>query len=144
MDVADMPTLNATLSGCSVLLLLGGYIAVRRRRLRLHRGLMICALTTSSLFLVSYLTFHALVGGSIHYPRHDWTRIVYFVILFPHMILATLMVPFILWGVWNAAHRRFDRHARVMRWVWPVWMYVSVTGVLVYGMLYRFAGATIP
>ena len=96
---------------------------------------MLAALATSALFLASYLVYHARVG-SVPYPRHDWTRPVYFGILIPHVILAGVMVPFILLAVLHAWRRRFDRHVRITRWVWPVWLFVSVSGVAIYLMLY--------
>ena len=98
---------------------------------------MLAALGFSTLFLISYLYYHYQVG-SVPYGRQDWTRPVYFAILIPHIVLATVMVPFILGTVWLALGRRdFRQHARLARWVWPVWIYVSVSGVAVYVMLYR-------
>ena len=94
------------------------------------------ALLVSAAFLTSYLIYHANVG-STPYPHHDWTRPVYFTILIPHVVLAALMTPFILAAVWYALRGRFDRHVRITRWLWPVWMFVSVSGVVIYWMLYR-------
>ncbi|HOD65990.1 MAG TPA: DUF420 domain-containing protein [candidate division Zixibacteria bacterium] len=135
MSAADLPSLNAVLNGTSTLLLLAGYAAVKRGRADIHRRFMLAALATSALFLASYLVYHARVG-SVPYPRHDWTRPVYFGILIPHVILAGVMVPFILLAVRHAWRRRFDRHVRITRWVWPVWLFVSVSGVAIYLMLY--------
>ena len=97
---------------------------------------MLSALATSILFLTSYLIYHFNVG-SVPYPHHDWTRPVYFSILIPHTILATVMTPFIIIAVWRALHEDYEKHKKIVRWVWPVWMFVSVTGVIVYLMLYR-------
>jgi uncharacterized membrane protein YozB (DUF420 family) len=101
---------------------------------------MIAVVVTSALFLGSYLVYHANVG-SVPYPLHDWTRVLYFTILVPHILLAALMVPFIIAALYPAARGRFDRHARLTRWVWPVWMFVSVSGVTIYWLLYHHAGA---
>ena len=100
---------------------------------------MIAAVVTSALFLGSYLVYHANVG-SVPYPLHDWTRVLCFTILVPHILLAALMVPFIIAALYPAARGRFDRHARLTRWVWPVWMFVSVSGVTIYWLLYHHAG----
>ena len=97
---------------------------------------MTAALASSTLFLISYLIYHY-SAGSVPYPHHDWTRPLYFAILIPHVILATFMVPFILMAVRHAWQGRFDRHKRLTRWVWPVWMFVSVSGVAIYLMLYQ-------
>lgn len=97
---------------------------------------MIAALSVSALFLISYVIYHAEVG-SIPYPYHDWTRPVYFVILIPHVILAAVMVPFVLTTVWLAWREKFSTHRRLARIVWPVWFFVSISGVVIYMMLYR-------
>ncbi|MDF1544289.1 MAG: DUF420 domain-containing protein [bacterium] len=136
MSVSDLPALNAILNGTCTVLLTIGYIQIRKGNQEGHRKIMLSALFTSAAFLISYLIYHY-YAGSVPYPHHDWTRPIYFAILIPHVILAALMVPFILLGVWHAFKSRFDRHKRVMRWTWPVWMFVSVTGVLVYLMLYQ-------
>lgn len=135
MTVTDLPSLNAALNSIAALLLLGGYWAIRRGKQALHKKIMLGALATSAAFLVSYLIYHAEVG-SVPYPRHDWTRPVYFAILIPHVILAGLMVPFIFLAVWHAFRGNFRKHTRLTRWVWPVWLFVSVTGVVIYVMLY--------
>ncbi|MBD3166840.1 DUF420 domain-containing protein [bacterium] len=129
-------TLNASLNLVATLFLAFGYRAVRKGRYELHKRLMIAALATSAVFLVSYLIYHYSVG-SVQYPYMDWTRSLYLAILIPHVILAALMVPFILIGVWFAFRQRFDRHKFIMRFTWPVWMFVSISGVLVYLLLYR-------
>jgi uncharacterized membrane protein YozB (DUF420 family) len=132
---SDLPTLNAFLNGVSTLLLVFGYIQIRKLNREGHKRFMIAALVSSALFLTSYLIYHAQVG-STPYPHHDWTRPLYFAILIPHVILAAVMVPFILIAVWHAFRGRFDKHRRITRWVWPVWMFVSISGIVVYLMLH--------
>ncbi len=135
MALSDLPTLNATLNLISAILLLFGYINIRRGERERHKRFMIAALITSTLFLTSYLIYHANVG-SVPYPYHDWTRPVYFTILIPHVLLAALMTPFIVVVVWRAWKGSFDKHRKLARIVWPVWMFVSVSGVVIYAMLY--------
>lgn len=130
-----LPSLTVTLNATSVVLLIIGYRAIRRRNILRHRRVMLSALTSSAAFLTIYVIHHAL-HGSTPYPFDDWTRPLYLLILIPHIILATAMVPFIIAGVSLALMGKFAPHARLMRWVFPVWTYVSVTGVLVYLMLY--------
>jgi len=137
MKITDLPTLNAILNSISTILLFLGYLNIKRGNRHTHKKLMIGALVSSALFLVSYLFYHAEVG-SVPYPHFDWTRPVYYIILVPHVILAAVMVPFILLAVWHAWKNRFEKHVRITRWIWPVWMYVSVSGVFIYIMLYRF------
>ena len=136
MTASDLPDLNAGLNALSALFLGLGYFLIRRGRRRMHMRAMLAALSTSALFLCSYLLYHCTVG-SVPYPHHDWTRWLYFAVLIPHAVLAIVMLPFILLSLWHAYRRQFGRHARITRWVWPVWMYVSVSGVVVYAMLYR-------
>ncbi len=134
--VAYLPTLTALLNACAAILLIIGYINIKRGREQIHRRFMICALIMSVLFLTSYLTYHYQVG-SVPYPYHDWTRTLYFIVLIPHVILAAAMVPFIITLVTFALKGNFERHRRLARYVWPVWLYVSITGDIVYLMLYR-------
>ncbi len=131
-------TLNAVLNGSAAVFLLLGWLRIRRDRVnwQAHRNLMVVALALSTAFLISYLVYHAQVG-SVPYPFHDWTRPLYFTILIPHVILAGLMTPFIIVLVIAALRQKFTLHRKLARWVWPVWMFVSITGVLVYLMLYR-------
>ncbi|GAB4315862.1 MAG: hypothetical protein Kow0074_03650 [Candidatus Zixiibacteriota bacterium] len=136
MSVTDLPAVNATLNAIAAVLLTWGFVMIRRGRRDTHRKIMITALVVSAAFLTTYLVYHYEVG-SVPYPHHDWTRPVYFAILIPHIILAAVMVPFIIALVTFALRGRFDRHRRLARWVWPVWMFVSVTGVVIYVMLYR-------
>ena len=135
MSVPVLPTLNALLNGTSMVLLALGWCAVKKGKHTAHRNWMIAALGTSAAFLVSYLVYHA-QAGSTPYPHHDWTRPLYFTVLVPHILLAALMVPFIVAAVIFAAKGKFRAHTRITRWLWPVWMYVSVSGVVIYAMLY--------
>ncbi len=136
ISVRDLPTLNAALNFVSVVLLFLGRVQIKRSHRDLHRNIMIAALISSTLFLTSYLIYHGAVG-SVPYPRFDWTRPVYFAILIPHVILAGVMTPFIILAVWFAFRRQFERHRKVVRFIWPVWMFVSLSGIIVYVMLYR-------
>ncbi|MHC4816701.1 MAG: DUF420 domain-containing protein [Planctomycetota bacterium] len=135
--IEHLPTLNAALNTTSAVLLVAGYRAIRRDRRRLHAGLMIGALSSSVLFLVSYLTYHAF-HGSTSYAKEGWTRPVYFAILITHSILAAVNVPLVIVTVVRAARRRFEKHRRIAPWTLGVWLYVSVTGVVIYLMLYVF------
>ena len=136
MSFTDLPTLNATLNGISVAFLSLGYYHIRVGNREKHRTMMLAALVCSILFLTSYLIYHYAVGH-VPYPHHDWTRPLYFAILIPHIILAVTMVPLVAIAVYRAFRRDFRRHRRVARWLWPIWMFVSVSGVAVYLMLYR-------
>ena len=136
MNVSDLPGLNAILNLVSACLLLTGYILIKKKQRSWHKKIMLSALVSSACFLTSYLIYHYNVG-SVPYSRHDWTRPVYFAILIPHVILAGVMTPFILIAVWHALHDQYDRHKKLVHWVWPVWMFVSVSGVVIYLMLYK-------
>jgi uncharacterized membrane protein YozB (DUF420 family) len=130
------PTLNAILNAIAACLLLVGFIMIRRGQRDLHKTFMLTALVASAAFLISYLIYHQQVG-SVPYPYQDWTRPLYFAILIPHIILAAVMVPFIILAVVHAYRGRFAKHKRITRWLWWVWMFVSVSGVAIYLMLYR-------
>jgi len=136
VKLTDLPALNATLNSITAILLVYGFILIKRKEIQKHKRVMLSALATSILFLTSYLIYHFNVG-SVPYPHHDWTRPLYFTILIPHTILATVMTPFIIIAVWRAMHEDYEKHKKIVRWVWPVWMFVSVTGVIVYLMLYQ-------
>jgi uncharacterized membrane protein YozB (DUF420 family) len=135
-EYAVFPAINATLNGSSAVLLLIGRWFISRRRISIHRAFMIAALVSSSAFLVSYLYYHAHVG-SVHFQGQGWSRPVYFSILISHTILAAVVVPMVIITVSRALRERFDRHRAIARWTFPVWMYVSVTGVIIYVMLYH-------
>lgn len=133
--MTSLPTLNAILNLISASLLTAGYIRIKQHRPDLHKRFMLSALVSSALFLASYLIYHAQVG-SVPYPHHDWSRPIYFAILIPHVILAAVMTPFIIAAVVFALRGQFERHKRIVRWLWPVWIFVSISGVVVYVMLY--------
>jgi len=136
MNVADLPALNATLNGAATLFLLAGYVFIRRRQIPAHRASMLAAVTTSGLFLISYVIYHA-NAGSKPFPGTGPVRAVYFVILVTHIVLAAAIVPMVLLTLSRALKQRFDRHAALARRTLPLWLYVSVTGVVIYLMLYR-------
>jgi putative membrane protein len=136
MTVTELPALNATLNAISFLFLISGYIFIKRNRRDAHRNCMIAALVTSALFLTSYVIYHLNVG-SVPFQKTGWIRTVYFAVLIPHVILAAAIVPMILVTVWRAWSERFDKHRRIARWTLPLWLYVSITGVIVYVMLYQ-------
>lgn len=138
MTVQDLPAINASLNAIATLLLLGGFWAIKfRKDMKLHRAFMAAALACSALFLACYLYYHYNAGAMTRFEQEGAIRLVYFTILFTHIPLAVLMTPFIFAAVWFAIRSQFDRHKRIVRWVWPVWIYVSVTGVLIYLMLYQ-------
>jgi uncharacterized membrane protein YozB (DUF420 family) len=135
MTFSDLPTLNSLLNFISFIFLSLGYYNIRKRREINHKRFMISAAITSALFLISYTIYHYKVG-SVPYPYYDWTRPLYFAILIPHVLLAGIMAPFIVILLFSAFRGRFDRHRRLALWVWPVWIYVSISGILIYLMLY--------
>ncbi|HEY3245781.1 MAG TPA: DUF420 domain-containing protein [Phycisphaerae bacterium] len=135
---SDLPALNATLNGIAAVFLGVGYFAIRTWRVRLHATCMISAFITSTLFLTSYITYHfVLKAGATRFSGQGWIRPLYYGMLISHIILAGVVVPLALVTLWRAARARFDRHRRIARITWPIWMYVSVTGVLIYIMLYH-------
>jgi uncharacterized membrane protein YozB (DUF420 family) len=136
MQVADLPAVNAALNGVAALLLVTGYLLIRRGRIRQHRAVMISAFGVSALFLLSYVIYHANVG-SRPFPGQGPIRLVYFAILITHVVLAAATLPLALITLSRALRERFDRHVRIARWTLPIWLYVSVTGVIVYLMLYQ-------
>ena len=136
MAVSDLPALNATLNGTCFVLLTIGYVLIRRGCVAQHRAVMIAAFSTSVLFLVSYLTYHAQVGSK-HFTGEGAIRYVYFTILLTHTVLAAAIVPLVVVTLSRGLKRQDERHRAIARWTLPIWMYVSVTGVVVYLMLYR-------
>ncbi|HET9838943.1 MAG TPA: DUF420 domain-containing protein [Candidatus Angelobacter sp.] len=139
-DYSIFPGLNAALNGASAVLLTIGRILVGQKRIALHRACMIAAFITSSVFLVCYLYYHAHVG-SVRFPGQGWVRPVYFTILISHTVLAAAVVPLVVLSLSYGLRSRFDRHRRISRWTFPIWLYVSITGVAVYIMLYQIYGA---
>jgi uncharacterized membrane protein YozB (DUF420 family) len=136
MDITDLPAVNACLNGTSTILLTTGYMLIRRKRQDAHRNCMIGALITSTLFLVSYLYYHAHAGRTV-FKNPEWFKPIYLVILLTHTVLAAVIVPLIILTVIPALRQRFERHRKIARWTWPLWMYVSVTGVVIYLLLYQ-------
>jgi uncharacterized membrane protein YozB (DUF420 family) len=136
VTVHDLPAVNATLNGISGVLLLVGYLLIRARKVELHRKVMIAAFTTSSLFLVCYIVYHAQVG-SVRFVRQGFVRPVYFTILITHVTLAATVLPLALVTLSRGLKARYARHRAIARWTFPIWLYVSVTGVLVYVLLYQ-------
>ncbi|MGQ0735984.1 MAG: DUF420 domain-containing protein [Acidobacteriota bacterium] len=136
MDFTILPTVNATLNAISTVFLVTGWGFIRRRQIGRHRACMISALVASGLFLLSYVVYHWQVG-SVPFQGHGVIRTVYFTILITHVILAALIVPLALITLSRALAGRFDKHRRIARWTLPIWLYVSVTGVVIYVMLYH-------
>ena len=133
---AIYPVLDASLNGTSAVLLVIARRMIKQGRMAVHRALMLTALFTSCLFLVSYLYYHAHVG-TVRFQGHGWSRPVYFSILISHTILAAAVVPLVIITLSRALRERFDRHRVIARWTYPVWLYVSISGVIVYLMLYQ-------
>jgi uncharacterized membrane protein YozB (DUF420 family) len=134
---AYFPALNATLNGTSAVLLLTGRFLISRGRMAAHRACMIAAMTTSAVFLGCYLFFHYEVGN-VRFLARGWARPVYFTILISHVTLAIVIVPLSIMTLRFGLKARYDQHRAIARWTWPLWMYVSVTGVIVYFMLYQW------
>ena len=137
IEIADLPAINATLNSLSAGLLTTGYVLIRRGRVTPHKACMLAAFGTSVLFLTSYLIYHAHVG-SVPFLGEGFIRILYFTILVSHVTLAVAILPLALVTLSYALRARFGRHVALARWTLPIWLYVSVTGVIVYLMLYQF------
>ncbi len=135
MSFTDLPAVNACLNSVSAILLTVGFIQIKRGNRIAHRNCMIGALATSALFLASYLYYHFHAGRTV-FPAH-WFRPVYLAILLTHTVLAVVVVPMVLAAVIQALRGRFESHKKIARWTWPIWMYVSVTGVVIYLLLYQ-------
>ena len=136
MTLSDLPALNATLNGSAAILLLIGYRFIRRGEIQRHRATMLSACAVSTAFLTSYVIYHANVGSK-PFTGQGPIRIVYFAILLTHVLLAATVLPLALVTVIRGLRGRFDRHRAIARWTFPIWLYVSVTGVVVYLMLYQ-------
>jgi uncharacterized membrane protein YozB (DUF420 family) len=135
--VFSQAALNASLNGTSAILLACGYAAIRSGKIKVHKAFMIAAFSVSTIFLISYVIYHIRIGGSIHFRGQGWIRPVYFALLTSHTILAIVIVPMILVTLRRAWLERFDKHRVIARWTLPLWFYVSVTGVIVYILLYQ-------
>jgi putative membrane protein len=136
VTIHDLPAVNATLNALSGLLLVAGYALIRARKVELHKRCMLAAFTTSSLFLVCYITYHAQVG-SVRFTRQGFVRPLYFTILVTHVTLAAAVLPLAIVTLSRGLKARYPQHVRIARWTLPIWLYVSVTGVLVYVLLYQ-------
>jgi uncharacterized membrane protein YozB (DUF420 family) len=142
MTIHDLPAVNATLNGLSAIFLSLGFFFIRRGNRIAHRNCMISAFVTSVVFLGCYLTYHIWLAVVLHqgptrFLNPAWFRPLYLTILTPHTILAAAIVPLILITLWRARKQNFEAHKKIVRWTWPLWMYVSVTGVVIYLLLYQ-------
>lgn len=142
MSIMELPAVNASLNGLSAVLLAAGWGFIRRGHKLAHRNCMVAAFTTSVVFLACYLTYHGYLAAVLHrgptrFLQPAWFRPVYLVILLTHTVLALVIVPLILRTLWLARTARWEAHRRLARWTWPLWLYVSVTGVVVYLLLYQ-------
>jgi putative membrane protein len=142
MSIHDLPAVNAALNSLSAIFLILGFIFIRQKKIIAHRNCMISAFCTSVIFLICYLTYHGYLAIVLHqgptrFLNPQWFRPIYLTILLTHTILAIAIVPLILITLNRALRQRFDAHKKIARWTWPLWMYVSVTGVIVYFLLYR-------
>lgn len=135
ISVDRLPAVNAALNASSAILLIAGYLLIRARRVTAHKICMGSAFAVSTLFLISYLVYHY-HAGSVPYRGTGWIRPVYFTILISHIILAAVILPLALLTLYRALRAQYDRHVRIARWTLPIWLYVSVTGVAIYWMLY--------
>ena len=142
MSLTDLPAVNACLNGLSAIFLTTGYYFIRHGNRIAHRNCMVSAFVSSTIFLACYLTYH--IGMRIHYGKghtefHDpqWFRPIYLFILFSHLTLAIAIVPLVLITLQRAVKQRFELHKKIARFTWPIWMYVSVTGVVIYLLLYQ-------
>ena len=136
MQISDLPALNATLNGLAAIFLTTGFVMIRRGNRELHKRCMLAALATSAVFLISYVVYHA-NAGSRPFLGQGAVRAVYFGILITHVVLAAAILPLALMTAARGLTAQFDRHVRLARWTLPIWLYVSVTGVVIYLMLYQ-------
>lgn len=136
LSVSDLPAVNAALNGGAGVLLVSGFLAIRGRHVAVHRACMIGALVVSAAFLASYLYYHY-HAGTTRFSGEGWIRTLYFSILLSHTVLAIVIVPLVLITLYRALRSDFQRHRRIARWTLPLWLYVSITGIIVYLMLYQ-------
>ncbi len=136
LEISDLPMVNATLNTISGILLTIGYVQIRQRKITAHKKCMLAAFAVSVLFLISYVIYHANTGSK-PFTKQGWIRPVYFTILISHIILAFLIVPLALRTLYLAWRERFEQHRRIAKITFPIWLYVSVTGVIIYLMLYE-------
>jgi putative membrane protein len=136
MSFSDLPALNAFLNALSAAFLTAGYVYIRRKNQIAHMNCMVAAFLCSCLFLISYLTYHFFAGRTV-FREPAWMRPIYLTILLTHTVLAVVIVPMVLLTLHRAVKERFELHRRIARWTWPIWMYVSITGVVIYLLLYQ-------
>jgi putative membrane protein len=136
VSLSDLPAVNACLNGASTVLLTLGYIYIKQAKKIAHRNCMIGAVITSAIFLACYLVYHHFAGRTV-FQNPQWFRPIYIVILVTHTVLAVVIVPMVLTTLSLAIRQRWEAHRRIARWTWPIWMYVSVTGVVIYLLLYQ-------
>jgi len=136
MSLSDLPAVNASLNALSAVFLTMGFVFIKRQRQAAHRNCMITACCTSLLFLTCYVIYHAHAGRTV-FKNPEWFRPIYLTLLLTHTVLAVTIVPMVIVTLSRALRQRFDRHKQIARWTWPIWMYVSVTGVLIYFLLYH-------
>jgi putative membrane protein len=134
--ISDLATINATLNGTAAILIGSGFYFIKRKNIQAHKACMVSAVVVSAVFLTSYLIYHYNVG-SVRFTKQGWIRDVYLPLLLTHTVLAAVTLPMVLRTVFLASKRRFQSHVRIAKWTFPVWMYVSVTGVVVYLLLYH-------
>jgi uncharacterized membrane protein YozB (DUF420 family) len=137
MTLHDLPAVNGALNGLSAIFLFAGWVFIRKKNRRAHRNCMISAFATSVIFLICYLTYHIFVHHVTRFQNPAWFRPVYLAILLTHTVLAVVIVPLVLVTLNRAFKERFELHKKIARWTWPLWMYVSATGVVVYLILYQ-------
>jgi putative membrane protein len=142
MTIMDLPAVNGTLNGLSAVLLSAGYVFIRRKNRTAHRNCMIAAFVSSTIFLGCYITYHSYLGFVLHrgptrFVDPAWFRPIYLAILISHTLLAIAILPLVFMTLSRAVKQRYDLHRKIARWTWPLWMYVSVTGVLIYFLLYQ-------
>lgn len=142
MTILDLPAVNGSLNALSSIFLMAGYIFIKQKKQNAHRNCMVAALITSTLFLICYLTYHFYLAYVLHkgptrFVDPEWFRPIYLGILLTHTLLAVVILPMVIITVILAIRKRFETHRKIARWTWPLWMYVSVTGVLIYFLLYQ-------
>ncbi len=137
MTIQDLPAVNASLNGITTVFLLLGFYFIKKDNRRAHRNCMVTALVTSVLFLICYLTYHFNVTGVTRFVKPAGFRPYYLALLLSHTVLATVIVPMVIMTVFHAVKGNFEKHKRIARWTWPLWIYVSFTGVLIYLLLYQ-------
>ncbi len=143
MSYSSLAPLNAILNGTATVLLIAGFVFIKRKQVHAHRACMLAALIVSAAFLTSYLIYHYHLG-EVRFGGTGWIRPVYFLILIPHITLAGLIVPLALATAYFALKGRFPAHRKIARWTWPLWIYVSITGVVIYVMLYQLYTPIMP